>query len=183
MADGRARWPRPALAATLALCAVLARPGAADGEVAPADDRAPSADTVARSLPPTVYPDGRGLPEGSGSARAGAGIYRARCAGCHGANGEGGRAVELVGDRATRASDYPDRGIGAAWPYAPPLFDYVRRAMPPDAPYSLGVEDTYAVLARLLELNGLVGADAVIDRAALAALEMPARADYYRADE
>ena len=45
-----------------------------------------------------VRPDGPGLPDGSGTAAAGAGIYAARCASCHGAEGEGTPAgVLLVG--------------------------------------------------------------------------------------
>ena len=152
--------------AALLLAVATAHPAAADD---PAD--AARADP----LPPTVFADGTGLPAGGGTAREGAPLYAARCAGCHGAEGEGGRAMELVGDRALLASDYPDRGIAVYWPYAPPLFDYVRRAMPPDAPWSLSADETYAVVARLLELNALVDAGTVVDAAFLAALEMPNR--------
>lgn len=60
-----------------------------------------------------------------------------------------------------------------SWPYAPPLFGYVRRAMPPDAPYSLSVDDTYSIVARVLELNALVDADTTVDAAFLSSLVMP----------
>jgi len=147
---------------------------------------APGADPGARPegrLPPTVFADGTGLPDGVATARAGAPLYAARCASCHGAQGEGARAVELVGDRTLLASDYPDRGIAVFWPYAPPLFDYVRRAMPPDAPYSLDAEETYAVVAYLLELNGLVAADTPVDAEFLAELPMPNAAGFDRAPD
>ena len=39
-----------------------------------------------------VRPDGKGLPEGKGTAAEGAKVYAAKCASCHGANGQGGSA-------------------------------------------------------------------------------------------
>lgn len=132
-------------------------------------------------LPPIVFADGSGLPDGGGTAREGAALYVERCASCHGASGEGGRALELVGERSLLASDYPDRGIAVLWPYAPPLYDYIRRTMPPDAPYSLGTDETYAIVARVLELNGLVEADTLVDAAVLGALRMPNRNGFDRA--
>jgi len=134
---------------------------------------APSADRPSAELPPLIFADGSGLPPGSGNARKGTGLYQTQCARCHGRNGEGGRALELVGDRETLISAWPDRGIGVSWPYAPPLFGYVRRAMPPDAPYSLSVDDTYSIVARVLELNALVDADTTVDAAFLSSLVMP----------
>ena len=61
------------------------------------------------------------------------------------------------------------------YPYAPVLFDYVRRAMPMTAPQSLSATDTYAVTAYLLHLNGLLPAEAVLDAASLTAVRMPNR--------
>lgn len=174
---------------TILLASVAVRAATADGETgvttddhettisdpAPASTsgRTVRATASGSELPPTVYADGTGLPPGSGTARAGAALYAERCASCHGSEGEGARAVELVGDPALITSAYPDRGIAVHWPYAPPLYDYVRRAMPPDAPWSLGAAETYAVVARVLELNGLVDADTPVDAAFLGALVMP----------
>lgn len=120
-----------------------------------------------------VWPDGVGLPEGRGSGAQGQKIYEQRCADCHGGRGEGGTALELVGDHESLATDFPDRGIAAMWPYAPTLFEYVRRAMPPQEPWSLSVDETYAVLAHLLELNGLLKAGTALDAATLAAIKLP----------
>jgi S-disulfanyl-L-cysteine oxidoreductase SoxD len=67
------------------------------------------------------------------------------------------------------------RTVGSYWPYAPTLFDYIRRAMPQNAPQSLSDNDVYAVSAYILNLNGLVPASAVLDASALAAVKMPNR--------
>jgi cytochrome c len=61
------------------------------------------------------------------------------------------------------------------YPYAPVLFDYVRRAMPMDRPQTLTNEEVYAVTAYLLNLNGLVPANAVLDASSLVAVQMPNR--------
>ncbi len=127
------------------------------------------------SLPAHVFADGTGLPEGSGDAQQGKQLYSKHCADCHGSVGQGGRAVELVGDRELLATDIPDRGIAVYWPYAPTLFEYVRRAMPPDKPYSLSVDEVYSVVAHLLELNGLAQPGEVVDAAYLSNLDMPNR--------
>jgi len=81
--------------------------------------------------------------------------------------------MELVGDRSLLASEYPDRGIAVYWPYAPTLFEYIQRAMPPDKPYSLTANETYSVIARLLELNGLIDSDQQVNSAVLSTLQMP----------
>lgn len=47
--------------------------------------------------------------------------------------------------------------------------------MPQIAPQSLSDEDVYAVSAYVLNLNGLVGADATLDARSLAAIKMPNR--------
>ena len=129
-------------------------------------------------LPPLIYADGQGLPDGQGIASRGAVVYRDRCAGCHGAQGQGGRAVELVGEHASLTSEWPDRGIAAVWPVLPPLFDYVQRAMPPQAPGSLDDAATWDVLAHLLVLNGLHPADEPLDAGSLLGIPMPNRAGF-----
>ena len=69
----------------------------------------------------------------------------------------------------------PVKTVGSYWPYAPTLFDYIRRAMPQSAPQSLSNDDVYAVSAYILHLNGLLPADAEIDAKTLAAIKMPNR--------
>jgi len=122
-----------------------------------------------------VAPDGRGLPAGSGDVVAGAHVYAAQCAACHGAQGQGLLGDALVGGRGTLASAKPIRTIGSYWPYATTLFDYIRRAMPYNAPESLSADEVYAVCAFLLNQNGIVPADAKLDARSLPAVKMPNR--------
>ena len=86
--------------------------------------------------------------------------------------------MELVGDRSLLASEFPDRGIAVYWPYAPTLFEYIQRAMPPNKPYSLNNDELYSVIARLLEMNGLIDTDQKVDAALLSSLQMPNRNNF-----
>lgn len=119
--------------------------------------------------------DGNNLPPGSGSVAHGHEIFDQQCASCHGAKGEGGVGDQLVGGQGTIATAKPVRTVGSFWPYAPTLFDYIRRAMPQNAPQSLDTDDVYAVSAYILNLNGLLPADAMLDSKALSAIKMPNR--------
>ena len=122
--------------------------------------------------------DGSGLPPGSGSVSHGREVFAQQCAACHGEKGEGGVGDKLAGGQGTIATAKPVRTVGSFWPYAPTLFDYIRRAMPQNAPQSLSNEDVYAVSAFILHLNGLVAADATLDAKTLSAVQMPNRAAF-----
>ena len=121
-----------------------------------------------------VRPDGAGLPEGSGTVAQGEQVYRTHCVACHGPTGTEGPNDALV---ATGGWDqWPSgRAVGSYWPYATTLYDYIRKAMPQLTPGILTADQTYAVIAYVLHLNGLVPADAVMDAATLPAVQMPAR--------
>ncbi|MBU3693752.1 MAG: cytochrome c, partial [Rhodocyclaceae bacterium] len=69
----------------------------------------------------------------------------------------------------------PDRTVGNYWPYATTVFDYIRRAMPPQAPWQLTADETYALTAYVLHLGGVLAADAVLDARSLPAVRMPNR--------
>ena len=122
-----------------------------------------------------VAPDGRGLPDGSGDVATGGRIFAAKCAACHGANGEGLIGDQLIGGAGTLASPNPKRTVGSYWPYATTLFDYIRRAMPYNAPQSLNADEVYALSAWILNRNGIVPDDARLDAQSLAAIRMPNR--------
>ena len=124
-----------------------------------------------RSIPPS----GAGLPAGSGTARQGAAVYAAKCAACHGEKGAGKPADALAGGIGTLATAKPLRTVGSYWPYATTLFDYVRRAMPINAPLSLTDEEVYAVSAYVLYLNGIVAENAVMTASTLPRVRMPNR--------
>src|SRR6516164_2356071 len=119
--------------------------------------------------------DGSGLPPGSGTVSHGREVFAQQCAACHGEKGEGGVGDKLAGGQGTIATAKPVRTVGSYWPYAPTLFDYIRRAMPQNAPQSLSNEDVYAVSAYILHLNGLLPDDATLDAKSLAAIRMPNR--------
>src|ERR1700716_697139 len=119
--------------------------------------------------------DGSNLPPGSGSVSHGQEVFDQQCASCHGAKGEGGLGDRLVGGQGTIATPKPVRTVGSFWPYAPTLFDYIRRAMPQNAPQSLDNNEVYAVSAYILNLNGLLPADATLDAKTLGAIKMPNR--------
>jgi cytochrome c len=120
-----------------------------------------------------VRPDGKGLPEGSGTVAQGKQVYQDNCEACHGPNGEGGIKDRLVGGEGTLASTKPLKTVGSYWPYATTLFDYIRRAMPYPIPGSLSADDTYAVSAYILSLNGILPADGKLDQDSLPKIKMP----------
>ena len=122
-----------------------------------------------------VSPSGAGLPPGRGDVRQGEAIFAAKCASCHGAHGEGKPMGRLVGGVGTLRDKKPEKTVGSFWPYATTLFDYVRRAMPLNAPQSLNADEVYAVSAYVLFLNGIVAQDATLDADTLAKIKMPNR--------
>ncbi|WP_266181436.1 c-type cytochrome [Dyella humicola] len=122
-----------------------------------------------------VRPDGAGLPEGKGTVDQGKTVFNTYCVACHGANGQGGIRDRLVGGQGSLATDKPVKTVGSFWPYATTLFDYIHRAMPYTAPGFLSIDDTYAVEAYLLNLNGILPDGATLDRASLLEIKMPNR--------
>jgi cytochrome c len=122
-----------------------------------------------------VRPDGAGLPRGRGSVAEGQTIYDAKCANCHGTFGESNSYLQIAGGVGSLASDSPVRTTGSKLNYATTLFDYIRRAMPFNAPQSLSDDEVYALTAYVLNLNDIVGAGAVLDQDSLPKLKLPNR--------
>lgn len=123
----------------------------------------------------TVTGDGQGLPPGSGAVAEGRATFEEKCVACHGPAGRGDVVDRLTGGIGTLASAKPIRTVASYWPYAPTLFDYIRRAMPLTAPQSLGDNEVYGLVAYLLSIDGIVPADARLDARSLARIEMPNR--------
>lgn len=122
----------------------------------------------------SIGPDGAGLPPGSGTPRQGEAVYVAKCLACHGEKGAGKPNDALVGGRGTLAGDQlPVKTVGSFWPHATTLFDYVRRAMPLNQSKSLTDDEVYAVVAYLLQLNGIIGDNETIDARTLPKVRMP----------
>ena len=129
-----------------------------------------------------VGPDGVELPAGQGTVSQGAKLFGAQCASCHGVKGEGMPPAypKLVGREPREGFPFGrdpklEKTIGNYWPYATTLFDYVRRAMPYNAPLSLTDEEVYAATAYVLFLNRIIGETDVINAQSLPAVKMPNR--------
>ncbi len=124
-----------------------------------------------------VSPDGTGLPPGHGSTAEGKTVYETSCAACHALSTATPALAgpALAGGWGTLATPHPVRTVGSYWPYATTLFDYVRRAMPFNAPHSLSDDQVYAVTAYLLQVNRILPDGAVLDAASLPKVRMPNR--------
>jgi cytochrome c len=124
----------------------------------------------------SIGPDGAGLPPGSGTAAQGAAIYVQKCEVCHGKDGGGGNANKLSGGIGTLAGPGEAvKTVGSYWPYATTVFDFTRRAMPWTQPKSLTADETYALTAYILKLNGIVGDNDVMNAESLPKVKMPNR--------
>jgi S-disulfanyl-L-cysteine oxidoreductase SoxD len=124
----------------------------------------------------SIGPDGAGLPPGSGTAVRGEAVYAAKCQACHGEKGVGGQNDALVGGFGSLApGKSPVKTVGSYWPYATTLFDYIRRAMPFPETKSLTNDEIYAVSAYILNLNGIIAIDEVLDAQSLPNVKMPNR--------
>ena len=120
--------------------------------------------------------DGAGLPPGQGTVAQGKVVYEAKCMACHGPDAKGGPMYgTMVGGIGSFETNTRVLTPGSMYPYAPILFDYVRRAMPMDRPLTMTADEVYAVTAYLLNMNGLVAADAVMDQQSLPKVRMPNR--------
>lgn len=158
----RARSAGLALLAALALALPALAARAEIGRPAPAALVAAESDEI--------LPDGTGLPPGRGSVARGQTLYETKCEACHGAP----IAPALFGGVGSLAK-VPDRTVNSYWPAAPIVFDYIRRAMPPSKPGSLGADEIYALCAYIFAQDGLVPKNAVVSQATLPHVLMPNR--------
>jgi S-disulfanyl-L-cysteine oxidoreductase SoxD len=124
----------------------------------------------------SIGPDGIGLPAGTGTPRQGEAVYVAKCVACHGEKGAGKPNDQLVGGQGTLSGDKPAvKTVGSFWPYATTTFDYVRRAMPYNESKSLTNDEVYAVVAYILNLNGIISYNDTLDAQTLPKVKMPNR--------
>ena len=75
-----------------------------------------------------VRPDGKGLPDGSGTVVHGKSVYQENCEICHGPNGKDGIKDRLVGGQGSLATDGPIKTVGSFWPI---LLQKSHLAVPP----------------------------------------------------
>ena len=118
-----------------------------------------------------VRPDFKGLPKGAGSVAKGQDVWEDKCASCHGVFGEannvfspivGGTTKEdIKTGHVVRLNDrgFPARTTLMKLSTMSTLWDYIRRAMPWNAPKSLSTEEVYGVTAYILNMGGIVPDD------------------------
>jgi len=127
-----------------------------------------------------VRPDGQGLPEGHGTVEQGDAIFSEKCAACHGDFAEGvDRWPVLAGGDGTLKSEHPVKTIGSYWPYLSTVYDYINRAMPFGDAQSLKPDEIYAIIAFLLNMNGIVEDDFELSKENFASVKMPNAGDFF----
>jgi cytochrome c len=143
----------------------------------------PSEQDIAR-IAIAIGADGKGLPVGRGDYATGKKVYETNCVACHGTNLQGvpglpdmpsGPALRLTGGRGSLTTKNPVMTVESYWPYATTLFDYVRRAMPFQAPGSLTADEIYAVSAYILAEGNVIDKAMVLDAQSLPRVQMPNR--------
>ena len=142
--------------------------------------RTPSEQAI-RTWDIAVGPSGKELPPGRGTAKEGAAIYAAKCASCHGPNGEGTRAGRRLLGGDIKDPERPVRSIETYWPFATTIWDYTNRAMPRGKEGSLAPDEVYALTAWMLHKGGVIAEDAVMDQTTLPKVEMPFRKNFWPA--
>ena len=128
-----------------------------------------------------VGSDGKELPPGGGTPQEGAPLYAAKCAVCHGKNGEGIYPwPRLVGGIGTLNTPTPVQTVGSYTPYATTIWDYIQRAMPPfPLEKNLSPDNIYALTAFLLYKNGLIKETDAMNKNSLVEVQMPNRHGFY----
>ncbi len=124
-----------------------------------------------------VRPDFAGLPVGQGSVATGTKLWEAKCASCHGDFADSNAVFPpLVGAyqatkqdiKTGRVAKLANTNDGATTieklSTVSTLFDYIHRAMPWNEPGSLTWDDTYALVAYLLNLANVVPGNFVLTR-------------------
>jgi cytochrome c len=164
-------WLKPVLFA-LTVAAAPAAHAQGSGKFPAIGRNATPAEVAAWDI--DVRPDFKGLPKGSGSVARGQEVWESKCASCHGVFGESNEVFNpLVGGTtdddiktghvaSLRRNDFPGRTTLMKASTVSTLWDYIRRAMPWNAPKSLQPDEVYAVTAYLLNLGRIVPDDFVL---------------------
>jgi len=141
--------------------------------------RTPTADEI-KAWDISIGPTGEELPEGKGTVREGAQLYRSKgCAGCHGANAIDGKAPNLK-SKAPATADVWARGriLPLRAPHATTVWDYINRGMPLNREGTLTPDEVYSLTAYLLFINDVIKEDVVLDAKTLPEVKMPIGNDY-----
>jgi len=131
-------------------------------------------------------------PKGEGSVEDGEAIYEAKCGMCHGDFGSGGGGYPALSkgnaydnvktlkyQRTTPEHEGPVRVFGNYWPEASTLWWYIKEGMPHPDTRTLTDDETYALVAYILNLNEMkidgedVDEEYVLDQEKFAKIVMP----------
>jgi S-disulfanyl-L-cysteine oxidoreductase SoxD len=137
--------------------------------------RTPSAEEI-RAWDISIGPTGEELPPGRGTVKEGAQIYRAKCAGCHGATGiEGTSPILKSKIPAGPGVELWARGriLPLRSPFATTVWDYINRAMPLNREGTLTADEVYGLTAFLLYINDVIPEDEILDAQSLPKVKMP----------
>ncbi len=121
-------------------------------------------------------PSGKGLPGGSGTAAQGAKVYADKCAACHKPDLTGGGAPgagRLIGGAPLTNGIETPKTIANFYGHSTTLFDFIRRAMPFQAPRTLTSDEIYAVTAYILAQNRIIPEGQVMNAETLPKVKMP----------
>jgi cytochrome c len=135
--------------------------------------RTPTAEEI-RALDISIGPTGDELPPGRGTSKEGALIFRAKCSGCHGATAIEGKAP-ILKSKAAPDVELWRRGriLPLRSPFATTVWDYINRAMPLNREGTLTADEVYALTAFLLNINGVIPEDKLLDAQSLPKVKMP----------
>jgi cytochrome c len=127
----------------------------------------------------SIGPTGEELPSGHGTVKEGALVYRAKCAGCHGATGIEGTAP-ILKSKAGKDVDLWERGriLPLRAPFATTVWDYINRGMPLGREGTLTADEVYALTAFLLYINEVIPEELTLDATSLPKVKMPIGDDY-----
>ena len=72
--------------------------------------------------------------------------------------------------------------VGSYWPYASTVYDYVYRAMPFGEAQSLTHDETYQVVAYILNMSDVIDDEFVLSNETIASVKMPNRNGFMMPD-
>jgi len=142
----------------------------------------PVTENEIRAMDTLVDQEGKKLPRGQGTVAEGATLYSQRCAMCHGPKGEGTNTPAGVGPVLLADEAKGELGVRKYY-FATTLFSYILRAMPLHQERTLTVDQAYALTAFLLQRNGLIKENEVMNADTLAKVRMPRQGEWKHPSE
>ena len=131
----------------------------------------------------SIGPTGDELPQGHGTAKEGAQLFRLKgCIACHGQAGTGGGPAPALQSKKGPETPIWERGhiLPLVSPYATTVWDYIHRAMPLGNEGTLTPDEVYSLTAYLLFVNKVIPEEQVLDKQSLPKVKMPIGDDYGR---